>query len=251
MGWIVPAAAVTNPPVGAGFDYQIGGPYEPDPAVAIVDRDWHAAADPNRYSICYLNAFQAQPEDLRWWRRRHPSLLLTRRGRLVMDPVWHEALLDTSTARKRRALVRIHQRALASCARRGYQAVEFDNLDSYDRSRRLLSVRSNLELARWLTKIAHRYGLAAAQKNAVELGRRGKRFARFDFAIAEECQVYEECEQYEAVYGNSLIEIEYTDSSPEVFARACALRGARVSVIRRDRGVAAAGSPEYSNQRCG
>lgn len=249
-GGIVPATAVTSPPTGAGFDYQIGGAYEPAADVVIVDRDWHESPDPTRYSICYLNAFQVQPEELSWWRRRHRGLLLSRRGKLVMDKVWNEALLDTSTARKRRALVRIHRRALASCAVRGFQAVEFDNLDSYSRAGRALSVKSNLAFAAMLTKIAHRYGLAVAQKNAVELGPRGKRIAHFDFAIAEECQRYDECDGYEAVYGTSFIEIEYSDSGSAWFERACALRGTRISIVRRDRDLSQPGSPDYVNQRC-
>lgn len=249
-GGIVPATAATNPPAGAGFDYQIGGSYETAAGAAIVDRDWHESPDPTRYSICYVNAFQAQPEDLRWWRRRHGALLLSRRGRLVMDTAWNEALLDTSTARKRRRLVQIQSRAVRTCAARGYQAVEFDNLDSYSRSRRALSIKANLTFAAMLTKVAHRYGLAVAQKNAVELGSRGKRFAHFDFAIAEECQRYDECDAYESVYGTSFIEVEYSDSDSALFARACALRGSRISVVRRDRDLSQPGSVEYVNQRC-
>lgn len=248
---IFPAMALAGPPPGAGFDYQIGGSYEPAADVAIVDRDWHDAPDPTRYSICYLNAFQAQPEDLRWWRRSHRGLLLWRRGKLVMDKTWNEALLDTSTVRKRRALVQIHRRALASCAGRGFQAVEFDNLDSYSRSAGALSIKANLAFASMLTNVAHRYGLAVGQKNAVELGWRGRRIAHFDFAIAEECQRYDECDGYEAVYGTSFIEIEYSDASPQWFARACALRGARVSIVMRDRNLSQPGSADYVNERCG
>jgi hypothetical protein len=72
------------------------------------------------YSICYVNAFQTQPEELRWWRAHHRSLLLHRRGREVHDPGWPgEVLLDTSTARKRAAIAKVLGGWIDGCARDG------------------------------------------------------------------------------------------------------------------------------------
>jgi hypothetical protein len=99
------SADVTPPPANGPFDYQLGGAYPPPAGTRIVTRDRTDSPQPGVYSICYVNAFQTQPGELRWWRARHRSLLLRRHGREVHDPGWPgEVLLDTSTARNRAGL---------------------------------------------------------------------------------------------------------------------------------------------------
>ncbi|MCL4288166.1 MAG: hypothetical protein KJ006_11045, partial [Thermoleophilia bacterium] len=59
------ASAYGPPPANAGFDYQIGGDYPLPAGVSVVSRDWFSgspAPDP-AYSICYVNAFQTQPDE--------------------------------------------------------------------------------------------------------------------------------------------------------------------------------------------
>ena len=243
-------AAVGPPPPHAAFSYQIGGAFPPPGGVAVVDRDRHDAPAPGAYGICYVNAFQAQPEELAWWRSRHPSLLLRRGGRPVVDTGWNEQLLDTSTAAKRRELAAVVDGWIDGCARAGYRAVEPDNLDSYTRSRGALTSADNLAFARLLIARAHADGLAIAQKNAAELAAAGRRLG-FDFAIAEECQAYDECGGYLRAYGDEVIEIEYPDNGGAAnFQRACALRGARISIVYRDRNVTPAGRPGFVERRC-
>lgn len=245
------AAGVTLPPVHGRFDYQIGGAYTPAASVDIVDRDWHDRPAAHRYSICYVNAFQTQPEENRWWKSNHPRLLLRDgAGHLVTDPGWPgEILLDTSTAAHRRALAGIVGGWMSTCARKGFQAVEPDNLDSYSRSRGLLTRVENLAYVTLLAGRAHAAGLAIAQKNAVELSARAHQ-AGLDYAIAEECQVYAECSAYRKVYGRHLIEIEYTDSGRHAFTTACARRGDSVSVVLRDRDVVPRGHAGYVEKWC-
>lgn len=246
------AADVRPPPVDGRTDYQLGGAYRPFRDVEVVIRDRNARPAAHRYTICYVNAFQTQPGSLRWWRRHHPRLLLRRSdGTLVRDPGWPgEVLLDTSTPRTRRVIARVQRRWYAGCARRGYDALEPDNLDSWTRSRRLLTRRDNVALARVLTRLAHRHGLAVAQKNTPQLTRRQSRRIGFDFAIAEECQVHRECARYTRTYRRRLIEIEYTDNGRRPFRRACRLRGHRVSVLLRDRDVVPRGRPGYRYRAC-
>jgi hypothetical protein len=92
----------------------------------------------------------------------------------------------------------------------GFDAVELDNLDSFTRSRQLLSGADARAFARLLTARAHSAGLAVAQKNWSELGARGPRIG-FDFAIAEECARYDECDRYQEVYGQRVLVVEYRD----------------------------------------
>jgi glycosyl hydrolase family 114 len=241
---------VSPPPAHGRFSYQIGGAYRPVAGVAIVDRDRSDPPAAHRYSICYVNAYQAQTAEVGWWRRHHDALLLRdAAGRPVVDTGWREPLLDISTAAKRRALARIVGRWIDGCATRGYRAVEADNLDSYTRSHHVLSAADALAYARLLVRRAHADGLALAQKNAAGLSVRARR-AGFDFAIAEECQVYEECGAYTRVYGDRVIEIEYTDQPLAAFATACQRRGGRISVVLRDRDVTPAGDPHHVERWC-
>ena len=234
-------------PVGARFDYQIGGAYRPPAGVVIVDRDRHARPVAGRYNICYVNAFQAQPGELAWWRRSHRNLLLhDAAGHEVVDRGWNEVLLDIGTRAKRRALTAIVGGWIDGCARRGFQAIEPDNLDSWTRSQRLLHRSDAVAFAAKLSRRAHLDGLRIAQKNAVGLARRRARTG-FDFAIAEECQVYRECRGYTRVYRRAVIEIEYTDNA---FARACALRGSRISIELVDRDVLPAGATGHVRRFC-
>ncbi len=245
-----PARRVSSPPVGAVFDYQLGGSYRPAADVRIVDRDRTSTPARGVYSICYVNAFQTQPEQATWWRRHHPTLLLRSRGHLVQDPGWPgEYLLDTSSAAKRRALLTIVGGWFDGCARKGFRAVEPDNLDSWTRQgvRGAITRADNIAFARALVTRAHARGLAIAQKNTTELtsARIG-----FDFAIAEECEVYRECGTYTSHYGRHVIEIEYTDNGRAAFTRACRARGRSVSVILRDRDVVARGDRAYRYAHC-
>ncbi len=245
-----PVHTPVAPPVHAVFSYQIGGPFPPEAGVGIVDRDRHDRPAAGLYNVCYINAFQSQADEHRWWLRRHRSLLLFRRGHGVVDGQWNEQLLDTSTRAKRRALAGILGTWMAGCARAGYNAVEPDNLDSWSRSEGALSVHDNLAFAASLVRRAHALGLAIAQKNAAEISATGRRIG-FDFAIAEECQAYSECDRYTRVYGDHVIEIEYPDNGGVAnFNAACTARGGQISIIYRDRDVLPAGQHGHLERHC-
>lgn len=221
---------VRVPPANVRFDYQLGGsrPVGAGPAVVVRDR---AARPAGRYDVCYVNGFQTQPHERRFWRSGGRWRLVLKRadGTPVVDEAWGEWLLDTRTAPKRRALAGIVGGWTAGCAGRGYEGVEYDNLDSWTRSGRLLHRSGALAYARLLARRAHAEGLAVAQKNTPQLGRHGPR-AGFDFVIVEECERYRECAAYRRVYGRHVYAVEYTRPA---FRRSCRLRGAAWSVIFR------------------
>jgi hypothetical protein len=246
-----PAQRVVRlPPAHALFSYQIGGAYPPEPGVTVVDRDRADRPVPGLYNVCYQNGFQAQPQELGWWRAHHRDLLLFVHGRAVIDKQWSEQLFDTSTAAKRSALARVVGGWMAGCARAGFQAVEPDNLDSWQRSMGALTKRDNLALAAALIVRAHRLGLAIAQKNGAEIAPDARRLG-FDFAIAEECQVYGECGAYMRQYGREVIEVEYPDNGGVAgFMAACRARGKLISIVYRDRSVTPAGRPGHVERAC-
>ncbi len=223
----------SRPPANASADYQLGGGYPTRARVVTRDRTDQPAGG---YDICYVNAFQTQPGELGWWRHHHPRLLLRAGGRLVRDAGWpDEVLLDTRTAAKRSRLATVLLRWVGGCAAAGFDAVEPDNLDSWTRSRHLLTRSGNLGLARRLVSGAHLRGLAVAQKNTAELTAGQVSRTGFDFAVAEDCQVYAECGAYRRLYGPHVIEIEYADRGRAGFEAACAARGTRWSIVYRDR----------------
>lgn len=170
-----PSGKVVPPEPHVGFDYQIGGPYTPPSGVGAVSRDRTVKPAAGLYNICYVNAFQAQPDATAWWQTNHPDLLLRNTtGDLVMDEDWGEALLDISTPAKRERLAAIVGEWIDGCATDGYQAVEADNLDSYERSDGRLTPEHDLAFARLLVDRAHAAGLAIGQKNAPDLAKRGE-----------------------------------------------------------------------------
>jgi hypothetical protein len=241
------AVAYTLPPVNAQFDYQIGAAYTPPAGVQVVSRDRTAAPAAGLYNICYLNAFQVQPDEVTWWQQNHDDLLLKdASGDYVVDGDWNEILLDTSTAAKRSALTTIMGGWMDGCRAAGYLAIEPDNIDSYDRSDGLLSIANAIAYLQALAPRAHGAGLAIAQKNTTDLGTAG-RDAGLDFAVAEECGRYSECGDYTDVYGTHVIDIEYRAAS---FTKACNAIGASVSVVRRDVNVTAPGSSTYVYAAC-
>ena len=254
MRWLAAALVAAGPawaegplPAGAAADYQLGGAYPPPPGVRVVVRDSTDVPEPGLFNICYVNGFQTQP-GADW-----PADLLVSSwdGKPLADPNWpDEYLLDISNPEKRIANLALVLPALRACAEKGFDAVEFDNLDSYTRSSGKLSRRDALLFARLLIMAANDLGLPAGQKNAAELGQRGRR-AGFSFAIVEECHRWYECATYTRVYGpTQVIGIEYADALRGTFAEACADPDRPGSLILRDRMLSRAGSEGYVFDIC-
>lgn len=242
-----PGEGVSLPPAGAAFDYQLGGAYEPPPGVEVVVRDSTADPAPEAYSICYVNGFQTQPGD-HW-----PEELLVHEdsGEPLVDPNWpDEHLLDISTPANREDIAHRQADTIARCAQAGYQAVEFDNLDSYTRSEGRLELDDAVAHAKLLVEKAHEEGLAAAQKNTAELATRGREEIGFDFAVTEECDRWEECEDFAAVYGAHVLNIEYTDDLRGEPAEICARESTPESTIIRDRELVPDGEQEHAYRSC-
>ncbi len=242
---------MTPPPPGVVADYQLGGPYPPADDVRLVVRDRTAEPAAGLYSVCYVNAFQTQPDETDDWLREHPDLLLRVDGSPVEDPGWPgELLLDTSTAGKRAALADVVGAWIDGCADAGFEAVEADNLDSATRSDGALTMADAYAYSALLSARAHARGLAYAQKNTAETTAEQARAAGFDFAVAESCELYAECDDYTAVHGDRVIEVEYSDDGREPFEAACAARGGEVSVVYRDRELLPRGVPGYEFDHC-
>jgi hypothetical protein len=218
--------------------------------------------------------FQTQPADNQFWLNNYPELILAdETNTAIEDTRWPgELLFDISTEAKRATLLSVQERWLTYCRDAGFQAVEPDNIDSYERSNGLLGLEHALAFQQQFSAAAHALGLAVAQKNVVDwvsgLAPDGQVLATaagFDFAIVEECQLTGECDALMALYGASgVLEVEYwydePDSSSGVlveansrahFELACSTRGSEVRIVLRNRDVRPSGSEGFVFELCG
>lgn len=278
-------AAVEPLPASGGWDYQLYGRYQSDPRVSIVSSNAGIRADPSLpaaqdapvdrslYNICYLNAFQTQPEDNQFWTNQaNAHLVLMNGGEAVEDKRWRgEYLFDISTPEKRAELIALQKRWLTWCRDAGFKAVEPDNIDSYERSEGLLTIDHAFEFMKAWAAEAHALGLAVAQKNSAEWVDAGDGVeplatgVGFDFALVEECQLTGECAPLIAYYGpERVLEVEYwydtADSSSGVtveafnkdhFVAACTDHGQNTRIVLRNRDVRPAGKNGFVFELCG
>ncbi|MBT9257111.1 endo alpha-1,4 polygalactosaminidase [Phycicoccus sp. MAQZ13P-2] len=245
-----PGATTASPhdvrplPRGGGVDYQLGGPSAVPAGVEVVVRD---RTDPpaGAYPVCYVNAFQAQPDATDWWITQHPGLVLRHPGGTpVVDAEWDEVLLDLRP-HARAELLSVLTPWVQGCAAAGFSAVELDNLDSWTRSDGMLTADDALALATDLAAVAHGAGLAVGQKNAVELTDRLARTVT-DFAVVEECGRYDECGPFVEAYDGRVVLVEYDDAG---LAAACAT-WADLRPVLRDLDLVAAGESGYVRREC-
>lgn len=154
-----------------------------------------------RRVVCYIDAGSSER-----WRpdfRRLPRSLLGR----PLDGWPGERWLDI----RRLALLRpIMESRMDLCRRRGFDAIEFDNVDGYANDSGFpLRARHQLAYNRWLARAAHARGLSAALKN--DLGQVEALEPAFDFAINEQCFQYRECGRLRPFTraGKAVLNIEY------------------------------------------
>ena len=218
--------------------------------VTVVSRDWfsgEAAADP-AYSICYVNAFQTQaneagidrPDERTNWPRR---LVLSKLGD---DPNWGgEYLVDIRNASKRERAADWVGQMIEGCADKGFEAVEFDNLDSWTRFdgtplAKKVPVRQarGARLREAARRRAHALGLAVGQKNTADVTRGQAAPRRLRLRDRRGVRPLRECDRYRSVYGDRVIEIEYRRKD---FDRPAATVGDEISIVLRDRLVSTPG----------
>ncbi|MBA3458680.1 MAG: endo alpha-1,4 polygalactosaminidase [Deltaproteobacteria bacterium] len=239
-------SGIVLPPVNAALDYQLGGPYTPPASVKIVSRDRTASPAAGLYNICYVNGFQIQPDEASEWMTQHPELILRDgSGNPVIDTEWNEMLIDVSTAAKRAQVAAIVGGWIDGCKTAGFDAIEIDNLDSFSRSGARLTEDNNVAAMALFSAAAHGKGMAIAQKNSAELVARKAELGT-DFAVSEECNRYDECQDYRAGYGDHVLVIEYRRAD---FTAGCAAFPG-LSIVLRDLNLVKPGSAAYVFEGC-
>jgi hypothetical protein len=113
---------------------------------------------------------------------------------------------------------------LDACAAKGFDAVDFDNVNGYlNRTGFPLTAADQLEYNRWLANAAHERGLSVGLKNDGEQA--GELVGYFDFAVVEQCFQYKECGLYRPFTdaGKAVLEVEYELNRKEFCGRAARL----------------------------
>lgn len=96
------------------------------------------------------------------------------------------------------------------CRRKGFDALEPDNMDGYANSTGFrLTARDQLRYDRWVAVTAHALGLAVFQKN--NPGQASELEPYFDGALDEQCNQFSECSAFRAYLdaGKPVLNAEY------------------------------------------
>ena len=227
----VPAEARWKPrPTTAPWQWQLQGRIDTSVRAAVYEVDGFDVPRAviqrlhrqDRRAICYL--------DVGSWERwrpdagRFPRSLLGKAYEGFPDERW----LDI---RRIRVLAPILRARFRICRRKGFDAVEPDNVAGWENDTGFpLTAHDQLRFNRWIAREVHALGLSVALKND---GRQARRLVRdFDFAVVEECFAYDECGQYSVFIdrGKAVFEAEY-ETAPADFCPDA--RRLRFSAIRK------------------
>ncbi|MBX3314174.1 MAG: endo alpha-1,4 polygalactosaminidase [Actinobacteria bacterium] len=215
------AAPTTAGRIPAGsWQYQLSGTLDlgVDAAIWDVDGDETTAAQVaalhrrGAYVICYMSA--GSFEDWRSDAGRYPSSVLGR----ALDGWPGERWVDV---RRTDVLLPIIRDRIARCRAKGFDAVEFDNVDGYANDSGFpLTAAHQLRFNRLLADAAHAQGMHAALKNDAD--QVSALVGSFDLAVVEECIRYDECDRYRpfTAAGKPVLVVEYDVAADVVCARA-------------------------------
>jgi hypothetical protein len=206
-------------PTTAPWQWQLQGKINTSFPAAVYDVDGFETSpatvrrlhDLGRKVICYLDV--GSWESYRPDAGRFPRSVIGRRYPGFPNERW----LDIG---RYRIFAQILERRFAMCARKGFDAVEPDNLAGWENKTGFPITRTEqLRFNRWVAQEVHARGMAVALKNdgaqAQEL------VGDFDFAIVEQCFQYHECGEYRTFirHRKAVYEAEY-ETEPAYFCAA-------------------------------
>jgi hypothetical protein len=187
----LPCIGCYQPPVGTTWQWQLTGAVDTTKSVNVYDVDLfdvpQATIDALHRKgikvICYVSA--GTWENWRPDAVRFPASVKGKRNG------WPgERWLDI---RQIGTLGPIMEARLDLCRSKGFDGVEFDNVDGYNNNAGFpLSYQDQLNYNAYLANEAHERGLSAALKNDVE--QVADLAPYFDFTINEQCFQYDECD---------------------------------------------------------
>ena len=219
------------PAPGLTWQYQLSGSVDITVDAQVFDIDGldtpaSVVADleaRGRKTICYIDAGTREN-----WRSDAPSWPRAVIGKA--DEGWPgEFWVDI---RQTAVLMPLIDARLDVCRAKGFDGVEFDNVDGYQNNTGFpLTAHDQLAFDRDLAAAAHARGLAAGLKN--DAAQVHDLVGSFDFEVDEECVVYDECVDLQPFVeaGKAVFHVEYSIS----LTRACAPPDSGLSTILKHR----------------
>jgi hypothetical protein len=230
----VPASgrgAVWHPaPTTGAWQWQLQGRIDTSVDASVYDVDGFETSKTTvralhrlgRKVICYLDV--GSWENFRPDAGQFPRSAIGNRYEGFPNEKW----LDISRFRSFAAPLK---RRIAMCARKGFDAVEPDNIAGWENKTGFdISAANQLRFNRWIARQVHARGMSVALKN--DGGQVKELLGSFDFAIVEQCFQYEECGLYRPFteHGKAVFEAEY-ELDPARFCAAAEAIG--FSAIRK------------------
>jgi hypothetical protein len=202
-----------HPPLRVSWQWQLR---EPPKIAALLDVSMydvdgfessahlvHAMHQRKITAVCYLSAGT--------WERWRPDAARFPAKVLGRSNGWPgERWLDI---RAMSALKPIMRARLTMCRRKGFDAVEFDNVDGYQNATGFpLTAAEQLRYDVFLANAAHRRGMSALLKN--DLGQIRTLLPYFDASLNEQCFQYHECRALSRFVdaGKPVFQVEYERS---------------------------------------
>jgi len=223
IGGSAGAAGWWAPPPGSTLQIQFSGlPVDESVPASVYDLDafdtdaatvssLHAAG---KHVVCYVDAGT-------WEKWRPDADVYPKKVRGKSNGWPGEKWLDI---RRLDVLGPILSARLDQCVSKGFDAVEFDNVDGYaNKTGFKLTAGDQLTFNRRLASAAHAHGLGVGLKN--DLDQIPDLVSDFDFAIDEQCAQYDECDALTpfVTAGKPVFEVEYKLATAKFCPRAAAL----------------------------
>jgi hypothetical protein len=218
----VPCPRCWHPDLQTSWQWQLSGTVDQNLDVQMYDIDlFETSASQveelnggNQWAICYLDAGT--------WENWRPDASLFPKSVLGRSNGWPgERWLDI---RRLAILKPIMSARLDLCAIKGFDGVEFDNVDGYqNKTGFALTAAQQLHYNTRLSNQAHKRELSAALKN--DLGQVKPLLPYFDYALVEQCFQYDECGKLKPFIaaGKPVFEVEYALSKGAFCPQANAL----------------------------
>ncbi len=232
--------AIAAPAPGADWDWNLSEPITAPKGIKVFDTDPDSVTREQImalnaagvYTICYISVgtMEAYRDDANVFKDRRVFLNNVVGNQYEEWP--DEYFLDINNS----ALRYVMQARINTCAVKGFQAIEPDNMDVYTNDSGFnITAADTVRYVTQLAADAHAQGLEIGQKNVPE--RTNELVGVLDFVITEDCFKDNWCDEvlpYIAA-GKPVFNAEYTDTGVD-FIAACAYAGEyKISMILKDR----------------
>ncbi len=215
----VPCSGCWHPALNTSWQWQLPTPVDQSYNVAMYDIDMfdNAASvvqslhNAGRKVVCYIDAGTWEN-----WRSDAGQFPASVKGKNNGWP--GEKWLDI---RQQAILDPIMEARMNQCQSKGFDGVEFDNVDGYSNATGFpLSYNDQLSYNVFLANQAHQRGLSVALKN--DLDQVVDLLPYFDWALDEQCFQYSECNKLQPFInaGKAVMEVEYNLSTSNFCSKA-------------------------------